>query len=267
MKEYYPADYARLKQYVAKGNVSGRLFGGGGRRESAQRRIDHPPGLVRNTFYRSEFGKAVRIHAAGLLWLSRVAAYHFGARRRERIFTQKSHGIRTTAAALIPSRRHRWYSLQRGLWRPGWETVLAHSSRGYGSRIRSDLSKPPRCQHRQRRGASARKRLAEPHRLGWQGDGHFADYHYVGTGDIAVPSMKSRCPPRSDRDQGSAVILALIFAAAARRPARKNTVPWAMSVARVSSAATRCFSISSRRCSPGCRGTRRPGTDLSLAGR
>ena len=47
MKEYYPADYERMKQYVAKGNwYPGRLLGGRRRCQSAQRRVDHSPGSL-----------------------------------------------------------------------------------------------------------------------------------------------------------------------------------------------------------------------------
>ena len=48
MKEYFPADFARVKKYVDEGQlVSGGLVHGRGRRERAQRRGHHPASSVR----------------------------------------------------------------------------------------------------------------------------------------------------------------------------------------------------------------------------
>ena len=48
MKEYYPDDYARMKQYVATGRwYPGRLLGGRRRRQSPQRGRNLPPGSLR----------------------------------------------------------------------------------------------------------------------------------------------------------------------------------------------------------------------------
>ena len=48
MKEYFPADFARVKKYVRRRQVvSGGLVDGRGRRECAQRRGHHPPNPVR----------------------------------------------------------------------------------------------------------------------------------------------------------------------------------------------------------------------------
>jgi len=41
MKEYYPADFERLKHTWPSGAGSGRIVNGGRRRQLAQRRIDH----------------------------------------------------------------------------------------------------------------------------------------------------------------------------------------------------------------------------------
>ncbi len=48
MKEYFPADFAKVKKYVEAGQVvPGGLFHGRGRREHAQRRDHHPANSVR----------------------------------------------------------------------------------------------------------------------------------------------------------------------------------------------------------------------------
>ena len=59
MKEYYPADYARLKQYVAKGN----WYPAGSSVEEGDVNLPSAESIIRqvlygNTYFRKEFGKA-----------------------------------------------------------------------------------------------------------------------------------------------------------------------------------------------------------------
>ena len=79
MKEYYPSDYAKLKEYVAKGNwYPGGLVGGRGRCKPAQRGVDHPPGALRQHVFPQGIRQGERgVHAARLLWIPGVAADAF----------------------------------------------------------------------------------------------------------------------------------------------------------------------------------------------
>src|ERR1035438_8999347 len=73
-----------------------------------------------------------------------------------------------------------------GLWEgPDGETILAAlNPGGYGSRIRSDLSKPePHFASNVQRGEPETD-WASRIQIDGKATGVFADYHYVGTGDI-----------------------------------------------------------------------------------
>ena len=83
MKEYFPADYAKIKQYVA----AGRWYPAGSSMEEGDVNLpsaeaDHPPGPLRQHVFPQGIRQGQRgIHAAGLLRISGLAAQHPGARR------------------------------------------------------------------------------------------------------------------------------------------------------------------------------------------
>ena len=87
MKEYFPADFARLKKYVDEG----RWFPAGSSMEEGDVNAPSAEGIIRqilygNDWFRKELGRGQRrIHAAGLLRISRVAADDSGALRSEGI--------------------------------------------------------------------------------------------------------------------------------------------------------------------------------------
>src|SRR6202008_5046575 len=59
MKEYFPIDYARMKQYIAQG----RWFPAGSSMEEGDVNLPNAEGILRqilygNTYFRKEFGKA-----------------------------------------------------------------------------------------------------------------------------------------------------------------------------------------------------------------
>ncbi len=87
MKEYFPDDYAKLTQYVCRGPlVSGGFVRRGRRRQPAQRRRDFPPDPLRQRVLPQGFWQGERrVHAARLLWISRLSAQHSRARRRQGI--------------------------------------------------------------------------------------------------------------------------------------------------------------------------------------
>ena len=191
MKEYYPADYARLKQYVAKGN----WYPAGSSVEEGDVNLPSAESIIRqvlygNTFYRSEFGKASAEYMLpdcfGFPASLPTILAHAGVKG---FSTQKLTWNSATTAGGPDSIEKTPVGIpfNVGLWEgPDGETVLAaFDPGGYGSRIRSDLSKPPTMPAP----TAARRRQPErdwPSRIDLDGKatGIFADYHYVGTGDI-----------------------------------------------------------------------------------
>ena len=114
MKEYFPADFAKLKHYVADGPVVSRGFvNGRKRREFAVAGIDHSPGALRQRIFPPRIRKSERrIHAAGLFRISGGLAEHPGGCRRERIFDAETYvgfvGVRWAGRTLprtLPSAR------------------------------------------------------------------------------------------------------------------------------------------------------------------
>ena len=195
MQEYYPADYARLKGYVA----TGQWFPAGSSVEEGDVNLPSAESIFRqvlygNTFFRAEFGKA---SAEYML----PDCFGFPASLPTILAASGVKGFSTQklSAAWQPAPRIGGPdSIERtpegipfnvGLWRgPDGETVLAALNPGnYNGSITSDLSKnPPPAPAAL---PTSRKRTPEvdwPARIARDGEvtGLFADYHYVGTGDI-----------------------------------------------------------------------------------
>ena len=84
MKEYFPADYARVQASMSRLAVGIRLAR---RWKKATSTMPSAEAILRqvlygNSYFRKEFGKAsAEYHAAGLLWFPGVSAQHSGARR------------------------------------------------------------------------------------------------------------------------------------------------------------------------------------------
>src|ERR1700722_19918484 len=192
MKEYYPADYERLKGYVARG----QWFPAGSSVEEGDVNLPSAESIIRqvlygNTYYRKEFGKASAEYMLPDCFgfpasLPSILA-HAGVKG---FSTQKLSSAWQPAPKVggpgSPEQTPEGIPFNVGVWEgPDGETVLAAlNPGGYGSEIRSDLSKtpPPPPQ-------SARRNDREPDwpsRIDIDGKatGVFADYHYVGTGDI-----------------------------------------------------------------------------------
>ena len=96
MKEYYPADFAKVQQDVA----DGRWFPAGSSMEEGDVNAPSAEAIIRQVLYGNEwFQKRVRqeqrgVYAAGLLRISCVAADHPGARGRQGFFdTEADLGI------------------------------------------------------------------------------------------------------------------------------------------------------------------------------
>ena len=162
MKEYYPEEYAKVKQYVA----AGRWVPAGSSVDECDANIPSLESFTRhflygNHFFQHEFGKQSDDFML-------PDCFGFPASLADRSGARRHQGFLHAKADLGLGGRH---SVQcRRLDRPGWFLVLAAlNPGGYGNQINEDLSKSEQWL----------KRINE------DGDksGIFADYHYFGIGD------------------------------------------------------------------------------------
>ena len=201
MKEYYPADYARLKQYVA----AGRWFPAGSSVEEGDVNLPSAESIFRqvlygNTFFRKEFGKAsceyMLPDCFGFPASLPTILAHAGVRG---FSTQKLSPAWQPAPVVggpgSPEQTTEGVPFNVGLWEgPDGETVIAALNPGrYGSRIRWDISKTPPVSAPvvtgPMTGQISREIEADTDwvkRIELDGKitGVYADYHYIGTGDI-----------------------------------------------------------------------------------
>ena len=198
MKEYYPADYAKLKEYVAKG----QWYPAGSSVEEGDVNLPSAESIIRqvlygNTYYRQEFGKASAEYMLpdcfGFPSSLPTILAHAGVKG---FSTQKLNSAWQPAPLIggpdSPEKTPEGIPFNVGVWEgPDGETVLAAlNPGGYGSRIRSDLSKTPPPVVPPPPGSNPRRRPPPetdwPSRIDIDGKatGVYADYHYVGTGDI-----------------------------------------------------------------------------------
>ncbi|HMG72256.1 MAG TPA: glycoside hydrolase family 38 C-terminal domain-containing protein [Pyrinomonadaceae bacterium] len=201
MKEYYPSDFERLKQYVAKG----RWFPAGSSMEEGDVNSPNAESIVRqilygNNWFRKEFGMASDEYMLPDCFgfpasLPSILA-HSGIKG---FSTQKlSSGWQPAPHVGGPDSPEKTPSgipFNVGIWEgPDGKTIIAAlNPLGYGSQVTYDLSKTPppppgpdpslTAQQNQTR-SRGQEDWAE--RIQTNGDltGVFADYHYVGTGDV-----------------------------------------------------------------------------------
>jgi len=218
MKEYYPNDYARMKQYVA----TGRWYPAGSSVEEGDVNLPSAEGIFRqvlygNTYFRNEFGKASSEYMLPDCFgfpasLPSILA-HAGVKG---FSTQKLSAAWQPAAKVggpdSPEQTPEGIPFNVGIWvGPDGKTVLAAlNPGGYGSNVYTDISKvpgppPPEPQLNDEQKAKltpqqlrflTRARTPEVDwvkRLDIDGKatGVFADYKYVGTGDIGGATQES----------------------------------------------------------------------------
>jgi len=186
MKEYYPADFERVRQYVAEG----RWFPSGSAMEESDVNVPSAESLVRqilygSRFFRDELGKTSAEYmlpdcfgfpASLPSILSHAGITGFSTQK----LTWKS-------AAGIPFNVGVWEGLD------GSSVIAALNPGSYGGQIREDLSASPYW-------------LERIETEGKQ-DGVYADYHYYGTGDRGgAPDERSVALLEEIVDRGTAVI-------------------------------------------------------------
>ncbi len=211
MREYFPNDYARMKQYVA----AGRWFPAGSSMEEGDVNLPSAEGIIRqvlygNTWFRNEFGKASTEYMLPDCFgfpasLPSILA-HAGVKG---FSTQKLSSGWQPAPKVggpdSPEQTPEGIPFNVGLWiGPDGKTVIAAlNPGGYGSNVYTDLSKepgppppPPQLTPEQRAQLTPQQlRFLERPRqqeqdwvkrvdLDGKVTGVYADYHYVGTGDI-----------------------------------------------------------------------------------
>ncbi len=198
MKEYYPAEYARLKGYVAKG----QWFPAGSSVEEGDVNLPSAESIFRqvlygNTYFRNEFGKAsFEYMLPDCFGFPASLPTILAASGVKGFSTQKLSAAWQPAPKIggpdSPEKTPEGIPFNVGVWTgPDGESVLAAlNPGGYGSEIDSDLSKAPVAAPEPPAGSPPRRRRTPevnwPARINIDGEatGVFADYHYIGTGDI-----------------------------------------------------------------------------------
>ena len=202
MKEYYPDDYARLQQYAAKGN----WFPAGSSVEEGDVNLPSAEGLFRqflygNEYFRKNLGKAstefMLPDCFGFPASLPTILAHAGIKG----FSTQKLNSGWQPAPLVggpdsPEQTPAGIPFNVGLWiGPDGKTVIAAlNPGGYGSRVQSDLSQPPRQltpQQEAQMTPEQKTALLRSRDTNWvdrinldgKVTGIFADYKYVGTGD------------------------------------------------------------------------------------
>jgi alpha-mannosidase len=196
MKEYWPQDYAKLKQYVA----AGRWFPAGSSMEEGDVNSPSAESIIRqilygNQYFRREFGRTSAEYMLPDCFgfpasLPSILA-HMGLRG---FSTQK---LTWGSAAPVggpgsPENTPVGIPFNVGLWEgpDGRRIIAAFNPGSYGGQVREDISKSPVITD-----PNARNNPMDwPGRVERNGrvSGLFTDYHYYGTGDTGgAPSEAS----------------------------------------------------------------------------
>ncbi|GAC1419893.1 MAG: glycoside hydrolase family 38 C-terminal domain-containing protein [Acidobacteriaceae bacterium] len=220
MKEYFPDDYARLTKYVA----AGRWFPAGSSVEEGDVNLPSAEGIFRqvlygNEYFRKDFGKASNEYMLPDCFGFPASLPSILAHAGVKGFSTQKLNAQWQPAPKIggpssPEQTPEGIPFNVGIWTgPDGKGVLAAlNPGGYGSNVYTDLSKEPiapptasapqltseeraRLTPEQLR-AIARQRPVEQNwvkRIDLDGKvtGVFADYHYVGTGDIGGATQES----------------------------------------------------------------------------
>src|SRR6202051_4271036 len=201
MKEYFPDDYAKVTQYVA----AGRWFPAGSSVEEGDVNLPSAEGIFRqilygNEYYRKDFGKASTEYMLPDCFGFPASLPSILAHSGVKGFSTQKLNAQWQPAAKIggpdsPEKTPVGIPFNVGIWEgPDGKTVIAAlNPLGYGRQGTYDISKTPppppgpdpnlTAQQNQTR---SRSQEDWTKRIQTNGDltGIFADYHYVGTGDV-----------------------------------------------------------------------------------
>lgn len=187
MKEYWPADYAKVKQYVA----AGRWFPAGSSMEESDVNSPSAESIIRqilygNRFFQNEFGKTSAEYMLPDCFgfpasLPSILA-HMGLRgfsTQKLTWNSAASGGGKGSLEETPE----GIPFNVGFWRglDGRGVIAAFNPGSYGGQVREDISKSPTISD-----PNARNNTIDwPRRVQLNGkvSGLFADYHYYGTGD------------------------------------------------------------------------------------
>ena len=193
MKEYYPADFERMKKYVA----AGRWFPAGSSMEEGDVNSPNAESIIRqvlygNQFFRREFGVASNEYMLpdcfGFPASLPSILNHAGIRG---FSTQKlSSGWQPAphvGGPTSPEQTPEGIPFNVGVWEglDGSSVLAALNPLSYGSQVTYDISKSPDVPTAQQ-GQQRNRQEDWVKRIQINGDltGIRADFHYVGTGDI-----------------------------------------------------------------------------------
>jgi alpha-mannosidase len=197
MKEYYPADFARLKQYVA----AGRWYPAGSSMEEGDVNAPSAEAIIRqvlygNNWFRKEFGKASAefmlpdcfgFPASLPSILAHAGIKGFSTQKLSAAWQPAPH----VGGPDSPEKTPEGIPFNVGVWEgPDGSSILAAlNPLSYDSNVDYDLSKTPPPPPTPPANAPSNFRVRPfedwTKRIQINGEltGVFADYHYVGTGD------------------------------------------------------------------------------------
>jgi alpha-mannosidase len=206
MKEYYPADFQRLKQYVA----AGRWFLAGSSMEESDVNSPSAESIFRqvlygNSFFRRELGKASAEYMLPDCFGFPASLPSILAHSGLRGFSTQKLTWGSSAAVggpESPERTPAGVPFNVGVWEgPDGKGVIAAFNPGsYGSTISTDLSKPlPPPAPAAGTAEDSPLRALEASQQDWATrvqrnglvSGVYADYHYYGTGDVGGAPRES----------------------------------------------------------------------------
>lgn len=227
MKEYYPADFERLKRYVA----AGRWYPAGSSMEEGDVNSPNAESIIRqilygNNWFRKEFGRASEEYmlpdcfgfpASLPSILAHAGIKGFSTQKLSSAWQPAPH----VGGPDSPEKTPVGIPFNVGLWEgtDGRTVIAALNPLSYGSQVTYDLSKTPSPPPApdpnltpQQNQARTREQEDWVRRIQINGNltGIFADYHYVGTGDVGgspnensvrlmeAITTKSKAPPGFD---------------------------------------------------------------------
>lgn len=220
MKEYFPSDYARMQKYVSQG----RWFPAGSSIEEGDVNLPSAEGIFRqilygNEYFRKDFGKASNEYMLPDCFGFPASLPSILAHAGVKGFSTQKLNAQWQPSPKVggpesPEQTPEGIPFNVGRWiGPDGKSIMAAlNPGGYGSNVYTDLSKEPTAplpasapqltgEERarltpQQATAVARQRPAEQDwvkRIDLDGrvTGVYADYHYVGTGDVGGATQES----------------------------------------------------------------------------